>query len=145
MEDKRTVRKKGGSDKRKRDSVVSIRLDGEERARALELADKSGLALGAFARAAMFGATGLRAKRRPTADREALLRVLGELGRVGNNVNQIAHRLNAGQQADADEVRRACREVVAAMDLVREALGQPSSGPTTRPPHDNQRQQPGGS
>ena len=52
------------------------------------------MATAAFLRAAALGDAGPRAQRRAPADKDALLRILGHLGRIGNNVNQIARRLN---------------------------------------------------
>ena len=43
--------------------------------------------------------------RRPPINHMALRRILGELSRVGNNINQIAHRLNATDQASVPELQ----------------------------------------
>lgn len=146
-----TERKKGGSEKRQRDSVISIRLDGKERDRARALADKAGLALGAFARAAILGGAGPRAQRRPPADHKALRQLLGHLGRIGNNLNQIARRLNAGARADLPELREVLTALLDIRNGIFAALGMEPKAeqpavlpPDSKPPHDNKRRQPRG-
>lgn len=96
-----------GSDKRQRGETVTVRLSKDERDALDALASRSGLAAGAFMRAAAFGDAGPRAQRRPPADHRALRQLLGECGRVGNNVNQIAKRLNEGGRADIPELKAA--------------------------------------
>ena len=148
-----TDRKKGGSEKRQRDSVISIRLDGKERDRARTLADKAGLALGAFARAAILGGAGPRAQRRPPADHKALRQILGHLGRIGNNLNQIARRLNAGARADLPELREVLTALLDIRNGIFAALGmEPKAAtpaavllPDSRPPrHGRKRRKPRG-
>lgn len=146
-----TVRKKGGSEKRQRLSVISIRLDAEERARAKRLADKAGLALGAFARAAMLENPGPRAQRRAPADKDALLRILGHLGKLGSNVNQIARRLNLGEKAHLPSLEEALGAYLQLRNAIYEALGlDPTSRkpdalpPDGRSPHGHKRRKPGG-
>ena len=96
-----------GSDKRQRGKTVTVRLSKDERDALDALASRSGLAAGAFMRAAAFGDAGPRAQRRPPVDHRALRQLLGECGRVGNNLNQIAKRLNEGGRADIPELRAA--------------------------------------
>ena len=96
-----------GSDKRQRGVTVTVRLSEDERTRLDDLSSRSGLAAGAFMRAAAFGDAGPRAQRRPPADHKALRQLLGECGRLGNNINQIARRLNADGPLDIPELREA--------------------------------------
>jgi Bacterial mobilisation protein (MobC) len=97
-----------GSDKRQRSETVTVRLTKDERATLDALASRSGLTAGAFMRAAAFGDAGPRAQRRPPVDHVALRQLLGESGRVGNNLNQIARILNTGGSADIPELTAAC-------------------------------------
>jgi len=90
---------KPASDRRQRTRQCVVRLTPEEHARVQERADKSGMRLGALFRAAVLGDAGPRARRHIPINDRLLLRTLGELGRVGNNLNQIARRLNAGERA----------------------------------------------
>jgi hypothetical protein len=107
-----------GSDKRQRGETVTVRLTTEERAILDDLSSRSGLAVGAFMRAATFGNPGPRAQRRPPVDHQMLRRLLGECGRIGNNLNQIAHHLNTGGQPSMPELR----EALAAYTDIRNAI-----------------------
>lgn len=126
-----------GTDKRQRGVTVTVRLTADERARLEELSSRSGLAAGAFMRAATFGNPGPRAQRRPPADHVALRQLLGELGRVGNNINQIARAMNNGDPPDVPELREALKAYLQLRDSIFDALGMRTAG------HDNQGQQPG--
>jgi hypothetical protein len=98
-----------GTDKRQRDKTVTVRLTKDEHDALESLSSRSGLALGAFMRAAAFGNSGPRAQRRPPADHQALRQILGHCGRIGNNLNQIAKHLNEGGQASLEELREALK------------------------------------
>ena len=119
-----------GSDKRQRASQSLIRWTNEEFARAAAKADKAGLAMAAFIRAATLGDAGPRAQRRPTVLKELLIRALALHGRYGNNMNQIAHTGNAGNPVDLPELRRALKQWGEIRDALLEALGKkPGPGP----------------
>jgi hypothetical protein len=96
-----------GSDKRQRGETVTVRLTKDERDTLDALASRSGLAAGAFMRAAAFGEAGPRAQRRPPIDHVALRQILGQWGRIGNNLNQIAKHLNAGGPVNIPELKEA--------------------------------------
>ena len=95
------------SSKRQRTRQCLVRLTEEEYDRVQAKADQSGMACAAFLRAAALGDAGPRAQRRPPADHQALRRLLGELGRVGNNLNQIARSLHRGQELKLPDLREA--------------------------------------
>jgi uncharacterized protein (DUF1778 family) len=97
-----------GSDKRQRGESVTVRLTKDERDTLDALASRSGMAVGAFVRAAAFGDAGPRAQRRPQVDHKALRHFLGECGRIGNNLNQIARHLNAAGSVIIPELVEAC-------------------------------------
>jgi Mobilization protein NikA len=101
-----------GSDKRRRLRQSLVRWTDEEFN-----------AVAAFMRAAALGDAGPRAQRRPPADHKALRQILGELGRVGNNLNQIARALNAGEQARLPELKDALRAYMTIRDAIFAALG----------------------
>lgn len=50
-------------------------------------------------------------KRQPREGARDLAKFLSELGRIGNNINQIARALNAGWDADPADLRRAAAEL----------------------------------
>lgn len=112
----------GGSDKRQRNRIIPVRVSDEEGARIDEKADAAGLPAAAFMRAAALGDAGPRARRRPPADHVALRQLLGQLGRVGNNLNQIARALNSGEDHDAAELREALRGCLDARNAILTAL-----------------------
>ena len=61
---------------------------------AQKLCADAGLSIGAYLRTLAFGKPGPRAVRRPPIERKELARLLGHLGKIGSNINQIAHRYN---------------------------------------------------
>jgi len=128
-----------GSDKRLRDHTVTVRLSDDEREKLTQLSSRSGLAIGAFMRAAALGESGPRAQRRPPADHAALRQILGHCGRIGNNLNQIAKHLNAGGQANPGELKEALAAYLDIRSAILAALGMVS---TKAPPDDHQGQQP---
>ena len=116
-------KKHGGSNKRQRPLQSLVRWTREEFARVAAKADKTGLAVAAFIRAATLGDAGPRAQRRPPVHKELLIRALALHGRYGNNMNQIAHSGNAGNPVDLPELRRALKEWWLIRDALYQALG----------------------
>ena len=119
-----------GSEKRQRTRDIRVRLTPEEYDRVKLAADNTGLALGAFARAAMLDNPGPRATRKPPVARQELTRILGQLGKIGSNVNQIARAINSGDDPNglSDDIKAA---VVAIADIHAAAartLGWKSAG-----------------
>ncbi len=123
-----------GSGNRQRTRQCLVRFTDEEFERVSGKADKAGIACAAFLRAAALGDPGPRAQRRPPADHKALRRILGELGRIGNNVNQIAYRLHTSHQKPPPELRPALAAYLELRNAIFDALGM------KRPPpgHDHQ-------
>ena len=117
-----------GSNKRQRDKTVTVRLTKDEHDALEALSSRSGLAAGAFMRAATFGDSGPRAQRRPPADHVALRQILGHCARIGNNLNQIARRLNEGGQANIRELKEALAAYLQIRDAILTALDMKLSG-----------------
>jgi hypothetical protein len=117
-----------GSDKRQRGEIVAVRLTKDERDTLDALSSRSGMAAGAFMRAAAFGDAGPRAQRRPPVDHVALRHLLGECGRVGNNLNQIAHHLNAGGPVNIPELRAALAAYLDIRAAILRALAMDTTG-----------------
>ena len=107
-----------GSETRRRNTSIMVRVTPEERDVIDDLALRRGLTLGAFLRAAALGDAGPRSLTRIPADAAMLQQLLGQIGKVGGNLNQIARQMNTGGAADAAEVRAA----LAAFDEVRQAI-----------------------
>ncbi|HWX35554.1 MAG TPA: hypothetical protein VNZ53_50055 [Steroidobacteraceae bacterium] len=78
-----------------RTKLIPVRCTAVERAAIKAVADKAGLSVGAFLRAAALGDAGPRSVRRPPIERKELARLLGHLGKVGSNLNQLAHAFNS--------------------------------------------------
>jgi hypothetical protein len=112
-----------GSEKRQRTRRISVRLTAEEFNAVAQKADTAGLGTAALLRSAALGSAGPRAVRRPPADHRALRQILGELGRVGNNLNQIARALNRGRDEDYAALEAALHAYAEMRTALLEALG----------------------
>ena len=113
-----------GSDKRQRNKRCTFRLFDDEFNKIAAKADNCGLSFGAFLRAAALnGDPGVRAQRRPPADHKALRKLLGEVGRMGNNINQIARALNSGEKAKLPSLDDALRAINDIRNGILAALG----------------------
>jgi hypothetical protein len=87
-------------------------------------AERAGLSVGAFLRALALGDAGPRAVRRPPIERKALARILGELGKVGSNVNQLARGFNrSGVLPGFPEILAAQRDIGEMRSALIQALG----------------------
>lgn len=117
-----------GTGKRRRTKQVLVRLTDQEYADAANKADRAGYPLATMFREAAFGHPGPRARRRPPADHKALRQLLGECGRVGNNINQIAHRLNADGPLDIPELRAALAAYLEIRAAILRALAMETTG-----------------
>lgn len=110
-------------------TTTTLRLSADERAALARAAAAAGLGPSAFARVVVVKAAGGRptpVRRRRSEIAQAISGTLGELGRIGNNWNQIARRLNGGGTAEASELaairsdlERATRAVLALREEVR--------------------------
>ncbi len=92
------------SNKRQRSAIIRARVSPEEKKLAEKKARTMG-SMGALFRASVLGYTPPR-----LADRDVLVKLLGEhaalraeMNKVGSNLNQIAHHLNAGRPGDRIE------------------------------------------
>jgi hypothetical protein len=112
-----------GTEKRVRDRVLPIRLSAEERAAVDEAAEQAGLVTSSYARQVLLGAPAPRQVRRPPVERRELARMLGELGKIGGNLNQLARAANTGVFVDERALDDALAGVAAMRDAVLLALG----------------------
>lgn len=121
-----------GSEKRQRDAQIKIRCTADEFSAAAAKADKAGISLAAFARTAMLDSPGPRAQRRLPVDATLLRQVLGHLGKVGNNLNQIARHLNTNGDPHGivPDLHNALADQARLRDMLYEALGKtPDAAP----------------
>jgi hypothetical protein len=125
-EEKKDSRKKkgrSGSQKRQMEKTVAARLTPSEYAAIAEKSAAAGLSLSAYARACLLGDPGLRAKRAPPLNRVALGEAIAALNRVGNNLNQIAHHLNAGGHPDRAAIAASNGKLDACLSAISKTLG----------------------
>lgn len=129
------------SENRQRTDRLFVRLTPEEKSIFLDRADKAGLTSAAFLRAAVIGNAGPRAQKKVPADAQALREVLGHLGKIGSNLNQIARYLHTGGSAEVvlTDIRDVLADHARIRDCLYEALGKT---PDYAPPADPTRPQP---
>jgi hypothetical protein len=109
--------------------IPPIRCTGAEQAAIKAAADQAGLSVGAFLRALALGDAGPRAVRRPPVERKELARLLGWLGKLGSNVNQLAHGFNRdGILPGFPELLAIRREVGEMRAALMQALGRDHQG-----------------
>jgi len=105
-------------------SFISVRCTANERALIDAAATQAGLSVGAYLRTQALGKPGPRAIRRPPIERKELARLLGHLGKVGSNINQLAYAFNSTRRipglAELAAVRQQIGEI---RDSLIKALG----------------------
>jgi hypothetical protein len=116
-------KRKHGSEKRQRTKLTAHRWFKDEFREAAARADRAGLSFGAYIRAAALGNAGPRARRRAPADHVLLRQILGQLGKIGSNLNQIAHRLNLGNEPDLPGLKTALKDWRDIRAAILKALG----------------------
>ena len=121
-------KKRHGTEKRQRQIRTTIRWEMAEFNKVAGKADKAGLSFGSFMRAlALEGDGGPRSQRTPPIDKQLLLQYQGQLGRLNNNVNQIARGINEDEFYDLPELRLVLKDYVAFRDAIFVALGKEPS------------------
>ncbi len=106
-----------------RPAPLSIRLSPEERADLTSRAERAGLSVGGYFRAAVLDVPLPRVSRRPSADRAELARLLGAVGKIGSNVNQLAYVANTGSWPDSRAIAQAVADIRWMRDSLMLALG----------------------
>lgn len=112
-----------GTEKRIRDRILPIRLSAEERAAVDAAAEKAGLTTGSYARQVLLGAPAPRQVRRPPVERKELARLLGEVGKIGGNLNQLAKATNQGLTVYHNEILAALGGLRVLRTAILKALG----------------------
>jgi hypothetical protein len=138
---------KRGREKRQRNHILKARFNDQEAAAIQGMADSRGLSVASVIRHATLNAPPpRRALPRPQVDTQVLVRVLGELGKIGSNINQYAKSRNMGRESDSLDLamEAACRDLLELRLPLMQALGQePTRGwskvfepndPTNEPP-----------
>lgn len=87
-----------GSEKRQRGKSVLVRFADEEFLLVETAASNTGLTVPSYTRAILLGEKlKTKSRNRPPIERELLARLLGQYGKIGSNLNQIAHAANLGE------------------------------------------------
>ncbi len=103
---------------------IAVRCTDAEHAALTAKAATAGLSVGAYIRSVGLGSAGPRARRRPPIEREAIALLLGQVGRVGSNVNQLAKAMNThGNLLAWGELTRAIDDIAAIRAELMRALG----------------------
>ena len=113
-----------------RSAWLTTRCTPEFRESVVAAAEQAGLSVADYMHSRLGGKPGSLARRNPGADVVLLAKVLAQMGKVGGNLNQIAHRLNEydfegipellAMQAEHEEVLAQHREVC---EAILKALG----------------------
>jgi hypothetical protein len=98
-----------------KEKFIAVRCTLDDHAFIGETAAQAGMSIGAFLRTLALGTAGARAVKKPLIEREQLAKLLGEIGKLGSNVNQIARWANTDKRAPDDRVLALMREDISAM------------------------------
>jgi hypothetical protein len=106
--------RRSGSDRRQKGRIVPFRVSATEYQELNTLAEQAGLTIGSYVRSRALALPTTRAIRRPVVEVQVLTRLLGELHKIGSNINQTARRVNMGDTPLSGEITStlaACRHV----------------------------------
>lgn len=124
-----------GSNKRQRPHKLTARFNAQEAAAVARKAEHAGISRSAFIRFAALGTPPPRGRRSVSANEKLLLQILAQLGKIGSNVNQLAHYAHLDRY-QPQSVQAAMRELTEMRDAVMQALGH--ERPLPQLPHDEE-------
>jgi hypothetical protein len=103
---------------------IHFRCTQAQRAEIAAQAERAGISIGAYMLASALKAPPPRSARRPPIERRELARLLGETGKIGSNVNQIARALNRGRDVPLElMIAPVQAELATIRDMLLNALG----------------------
>jgi hypothetical protein len=111
-----------GTQKRQRTFRPSMACTPGEYAQLVIAAERAALSLSSFMRMQCLGTKPPRAARRPPVELMALSQVIGHLGKLGSNVNQIARVLNSGGEIPDGDLKDTLAELRAASVAVQDLV-----------------------
>ncbi len=120
------------SNSRKRQIVLTARFSEAEASAIRKIAEQTGLSLGALLRHALLQVPAPHARHRPSVDHEAVARLLGELGKIGSNINQLAYYAHLGR-FQSNSIELALRDLMELRLACLQALGREPTH--DHPPH----------
>ena len=112
-----------GTTSRKRPPPFSLWLTPDERREIENRAERAGLSMGGYCKSIIFDAPPPRRSRRPVIEKIELARLLGELGKVGSNLNQLARQINMEGAVEMPELKEALIDLAEMRAAVMVALG----------------------
>lgn len=122
-EDAKPERKsRSGSQTRRKPHMVTTAYSDEEFAILDEAASRAGLTRASYQRVQSLAKPKTRSTRRAPVDKELLARTLGQLGKIGGNLNQIAKAANLDRY-ERVQLGEALVEVRRTASLVMQAMG----------------------
>lgn len=121
-----------GSETRQRNQQYIVRFTDAERLLLLANADEAGLTPSSWLRQSGLKKPAPRAKRRPPRDETLLRQILAQAGKIGGNVNQIAHSLHIAKIKTPPAFQEARAAILDIRNALFDALGvnRKSSGAT---------------
>ncbi len=110
------------SESRKTQERLTVRFTPVEREQLEALADRSGLTLGSYLRSRTLEQPTMRARRRPTVEVEAVKALLGQVSKIGGNLNQLAKGLNRGETPLATDLQETLAAIRQTAKLICDKL-----------------------
>jgi hypothetical protein len=108
-----------------RSARIHLRVTPAQHAAMETAANDAGLSVSALICRQTLGSAGPRARHRPAPDMATLAQLLAQLGKLGGNLNQIAHRMNEydfGGERELMEMRAEHRAILAQHRALYDAL-----------------------
>ena len=105
------------SPKKRRTAALRVRITSDERRALDNAAERAGVGPCSFARVAVMAALDLQPtpppprRRKPSEAAVSVARFLGEIGKVGNNINQLARCVNSGVGIDPNAIEEIQNEL----------------------------------
>jgi hypothetical protein len=122
METTTPRKSRSGSQTRKKLRMVTSGYDEAEYAELDNAASRAGMTRASYQRVQSLAVPKTRSTRRAPVEKEALAKVLGQLGKIGSNLNQLTHEANIGYM-DRAEISATLTEIRGLVPLILSALG----------------------
>jgi hypothetical protein len=104
--------------------IVTIRFTPEQYEQISEKANRAANDIGPMIRTIVLGSPGPRAVKRPPIEKQLIAKLLGAIGKLGSNVNQIARALNEGRDGPSrDDLAQMRADIMLMRAAVMAALG----------------------
>ena len=115
-------KRRSGSAKRQRESLIGVRVRDDERAKIEANAAAADLCPSAYLRVAGTGVQRPHERRRPTPDMTLLAQAMAQVGRIGGNLAQFLKLANRGEIIAANDLDAAVQEARAFIAEAQKAL-----------------------